>query len=76
GTKVGIGLGSALTGWILAGVGYSGAPGAPVTDAVVRAVKFDFTWLGAIIGVIIFVIVLLLNVEKYAPEYSKGMPQK
>ena len=37
------------------------------------AVKFDFTWLGAIIGVVILVIVLLLNVEKYAPEYSKGM---
>ena len=73
GSKVGIGLGSALTGWILAGVGYSGAPGAPVSDAVVSAVKFDFTWLGAIIGVVILVIVLLLNVEKYAPEYSKGM---
>ena len=75
GSKVGIGLGSALTGWILAGVGYSGAPGAPVSDAVVSAVKFDFTWLGAIIGVVILVIVLLLNVEKYAPEYSKGMSE-
>ena len=64
GSKVGIGLGSALTGWILAGVGYSGAPGAPVSDAVVSAVRFDYTWLGAIFGVLILVIVLLLNVEK------------
>ena len=72
GSKVGIGLGSALTGWILAGVGYSGAPDAPVTDAIVNAVRFDYTWLGAIIGVVILVIVLLLNVEKYAPEYSKA----
>lgn len=72
GSKVGIGLGSALTGWILAGVGYVGGPGAPVTDAVVNAVKFDFTWLGAIIGVVILVIVLMLNVEKYAPEYLKN----
>lgn len=75
GSKVGIGLGSALTGWILAGVGYSGAPGALVSDAVVSAVKFDFTWLGAIIGVVILAIVLLFNVEKYAPEYSKGMSE-
>ena len=72
GSKVGIGLGSALTGWILASVGYSGAPGAPVSEAVVNAVKFDYTWLGAIIGVVILVIVLMLNVEKYAPEYSKN----
>ncbi|MBR1567188.1 MAG: MFS transporter, partial [Oscillospiraceae bacterium] len=70
-SKVGIGLGSALTGWILAGVGYVGGPDAPVTDAVVNAVKFDYTWLGAIIGIVILGIVLLLNVEKYAPEYSK-----
>ena len=72
GSKVGIGLGSALTGWILASVGYSGAPDAPISDAVVNAVKFDYTWLGAIIGVAIFVIVLLLNVEKYAPQYSQN----
>lgn len=72
GSKVGIGIGSALTGWILAGVGYVGGPGAPVTDAVVNAIKFDFIWLGAIIGVVILVIVLMLNVEKYAPEYLKN----
>lgn len=72
GSKIGIGLGSALTGWILAGVGYSGAPDAPVTDAIVSAVRFDYTWLGAIFGVVILVIVLMLNVEKYAPEYSKN----
>ena len=70
GSKVGIGLGSALTGWILAGVGYVGGPDSVVTDAVIRAVRFDYTWLGAIIGVVILVIVLMLNVEKYASEYS------
>ena len=44
-SKIGIGLGSALTGWILAGVGYSGAPDAPITDSIVNAVRFDYTWL-------------------------------
>ena len=70
GSKVGIGIGSALTGWILAGVGYD--PTAEVAaQNVINAVRFDYTWLGAIIGVVILIIVLMLNVEKYAPEYSK-----
>lgn len=70
GSKVGIGIGSALTGWILAGVGYD--PTAEVAaQNVISAVRFDYTWLGAIIGVVILIIVLMLNVEKYAPEYSK-----
>ena len=70
GSKIGIGLGSALTGWILAGVGYD--PTAAVqTQSVINAVKFDYTWLGAIISVVILIIVLMLNVEKYAPEYMK-----
>lgn len=75
GSKVGIGLGSALTGWILDAVGYVPAPDAVQSEAVINAIKFDYTWLGAIIGVIILVIVLLLNVEKYAPEYraNQGM---
>lgn len=70
GSKVGIGFGSALTGWILAGVGYD-PTAAVAAENVVRAIRFDYTWLGAIIGVVILVIVLMLNVEKYAPEYSK-----
>lgn len=73
GSKIGIGLGSALTGWILAAVGYAG-PAAEPTAAVVNAIRFDYTWLGAILGVVILVIVLLLNVEKYAPQY-RGTPE-
>lgn len=69
GSKVGIGFGSALTGWILAAVHYN--PTEPPTEAVISAVKFDFTWLGVIISAVILVIVLFMNVEKYAPEYRK-----
>lgn len=74
GSKIGIGVGSALTGWILAAVGYN-PQSMEQSDAVVNAVKFDFTWMGAILGIAIMVIVLMLNVEKYAPEYRKEMPQ-
>lgn len=68
GSKVGIGLGSAMTGWILAAVGYM--PGTEASEAVVNAIRFDYTWLGAILGVVIFIIVLMLNVEKYASSYQ------
>ena len=66
--QYGIGIGSALTGWILASVGYN--PAAEPTAAVINAVKFDYTWMGAILGVVILVIVLLLDVEKYADQYN------
>lgn len=69
GSKIGIGVGSALTGWILAAVGYN--PVAEPTQAVIHAVKFDYTWMGAILGIIILIIVLLLDVEKYADQYNK-----
>lgn len=68
GSKIGIGIGSALTGWILASVGYN--PAVEPTAAVINAVKFDYTWMGAILGVVILVIVLLLDVEKYADQYN------
>ena len=71
GSKVGIGLGSGLTGWILEAVKYN--PTAEVqTETVVNAIKFDFTWLGAIISIVILVLVLMLNVEKYADHYRKA----
>lgn len=68
GSKVGIGFGSAITGWILAAVKYD-PTAVEQSQAVIDAVKFDFTWLGMIISVVIFVIVLMLNVEKYADQY-------
>lgn len=37
GSKIGIGLGSAMTAWILAAVGYVGTPGAVQSDAVIKA---------------------------------------
>lgn len=68
GSKVGIGLGSAMTGWILAAVGYT--PGTEASEAVMNAIRFDYTWLGAILGVVILIIVLMLNVEKHASAYQ------
>lgn len=76
GSKIGIGLGSALTAWILAAVGYVGAPGAVQSDAVVAAIKFDYGWLGAIFSLLLIVAVLAMDVEKYLPEIRKTIAAK
>lgn len=70
GSKIGIGFGSALTGWILAAVGYDASQEA--TEAVIGAVRFDYTWLGAIISVVIIVLCLFLDVEKYEPQFVQA----
>lgn len=75
GSKIGMGFGSGICAWILAGAGYD--PTAMVqSDAVVNAIKFDYTYMGAIFGVVILVLVLLLNVEKYAPQFREANAQK
>lgn len=76
GSKIGIGLGSALTAWILAAVGYVGAPGAAQSDAVIAAIKFDYGWLGAIFSLLLIVAVLAMDVEKYLPEIRKTIAAK
>lgn len=68
GSKIGMGVGSGMTAWILASVGYD-PTAMEQSQQVVSAVQFDYTWLGAILGVVILLIVLMTNVEKFAPQY-------
>lgn len=72
GAKVGIGLGGAVTGWILAASGYNGAA-AEQTAAALNGIKFAFSWSGLIMSVIILIIVLLLDIEKKLPEIQKEL---
>jgi GPH family glycoside/pentoside/hexuronide:cation symporter len=74
GSKIGIGFGSALTGWILAAAGYTG-DGA-MTDGIISAIKFDYTWLGAIISIALFIAIALMNVEKYIPQIREAQEKK
>ncbi len=46
------------------------------SDAVISAIQFDYTFVGAIIGVIILVLVLLTDVEKYAPQFHEANAMK
>ena len=75
GSKVGIGFGSAITGWIIGLAGYNGAA-AVQTDAVKSAIVFDFSWLGLIISVALFFCILLMDVEKYLPEIRASLGEK
>lgn len=76
GSKVGIGFGSALTAWILAVAGYSGAAGAAQSSAVVSAIRFDYGWLGAIFSMALVIVVLFMDVEKYLPQVRADLAKK
>ena len=75
GSKIGIGLGSGLTGWILAAFGYNGAAEVQ-SAAAVSGIKFAFGRLGAILSVCLLVAVLLMDVEKYMPEIRTALEKK
>ncbi len=75
GSKIGMGFGSGMAAWILAGFGY--VEGAETqSEAVISAIRFDYTYMGAIFGVIILILILFLNVEKYRPEFEKANAEK
>lgn len=63
GSKIGIGVGSALTGWILGAFGYN-----PLAEAqaasVVNGVVMDFSWIGVIMSIILTILILMMDVEK------------
>ncbi len=75
GSKIGIGFGSACTAWILSAVHYDGAA-LVQTEAVVKAIKFDYGWLGAIVSAVLLICVLFMDVEKYLPEIRKSKESK
>lgn len=75
GSKIGIGFGSALTGWILAFAGYN--PTEMIqSDTVVKAITFDYSWLGMIISIILFICVWLMDVEKYLPQIHEALGKR
>jgi GPH family glycoside/pentoside/hexuronide:cation symporter len=71
GAKVGIGVGSGLTAWILASANYNAEN--PFTPEVIRAIRFGHGWLGVILSVCILFCIILIDVEKYLPQIRKDM---
>lgn len=75
GAKIGIGLGSAMTGFILAIAGYDGAA-AVQTGTAISGIKFAFSWSGLILSVGILLVVLGLDIEKKLPEIQKALAER
>ena len=74
GSKVGIGFGSACTAWVLAIANYN--PAQAPTDTVIKAIRFDYGWLGVIVSVILLIGIMMMDVEKYLPEIRKTIGEK
>jgi GPH family glycoside/pentoside/hexuronide:cation symporter len=75
GTKAGIGLGSALTGWILAISGYNGAAREQSAEAL-RGIAFSFSWMGLILCIVMLIPVLLMDIEKKLPEIQRDLLER
>lgn len=59
--KVGLGLETAVFGWVTAAAGYDGAldaQGIAQPEAVTAAINFLYSWLPFILSIIVFVIML------------------
>lgn len=64
--KLGMGLGTAVLGWVLSAAGFNGAlPAAEQPAAVGTAIQFLYTWLPLIMCLIVLVIMIFFyNIEK------------
>ena len=75
GQKAGLGLGPAVAGWILAIGGYDGLAQTQTASAV-ASINFSFTYLAAIIGVIMLIVCLLFNIDKYSAQIQEDLTRK
>lgn len=69
GTKIGTGIGSAFIGWGLAAIGYNAGLSVQNTSTV-RGIVFITAGLPAILGVVMFILVLCWNLEKKTEQIN------
>ncbi len=69
--KIGLGLGTAVFGWIMSGAGFDAkldAQGIEQSKQVIDAIKFAYSWLPAILsGIVLVLLVLFFDLEKKLP---------
>lgn len=72
--KLGMGLGTAVLGWVLSAVGFDGAlPAAQQPAGVATAIQFLYTWLPLIMCLIVLAIMIFLyNIEKDLAEMQRN----
>ncbi len=75
GQKAGLGFGPAIAGWILAIGGYDGLAQTQTASAV-AAINFSYTYLAAIIGVVMLLVCLAFNIDKYSAKIQEDLTRK
>lgn len=74
--KLGLGLGTAVLGWVLDGAGFDAAldaQGIAQPDSVITAIQFLYNWLPVIMCAIVLVaLIALYDIEKKLPEMEKA----
>lgn len=73
--KIGLGLGQAIFGWVLAAAGFDGAldaQGLAQPESVTTAIKFMYGWIPAIMAGVVFVLFLLFY---HCERDIKGMEE-
>lgn len=74
GIKLGGGLGTALSGWLLAAGGYDGTA-AVQPDSCIEMLKFIYLWLPLLISLVMTVMLSKLNVEEACAELKRQQGQ-
>lgn len=75
GQKAGMGFGPAIAGWILAVGGYDGLTETQTASAI-ASINFSFTYLAAIIGIVMLLVCLVFDIEKYSAQIQETLTRK
>ena len=75
GQKIGLGFGPAIAGWILAVGGYDGMAETQTASAI-ASINFAYTYLAAIIGVVMLLVCLAFNIDKYTAKMQEDLMKK
>lgn len=75
GMKIGIGVGSSVGLWILDLGGYDGLA-AVQTESALNAVRFAFGYNGAILSVVVLILCILMNIDKYIKQIQSDLEKK
>lgn len=75
GQKIGLGLGAAIGSWIIAAGGYVGTAQVQ-TQAAKSAIVFAFGWFGVILSVLLLVVSIFLNLDKYEEQIRRELEKR
>lgn len=75
GSKVGLGFGPAIASWIIAIGGYIGTAEIQ-TEAAKESIIFAFGWFGLILAVLLLIVSLFLNIEKYEVQIRRDLEMR